>query len=289
MAKKEITEQIVQKKLSELHPFKDHPFKVVDDELMQQTVDSILSVGVLTPLIVREDKDGGYEILSGHRRLHACEILGMDTVPVIVKHLDDDAATIFMVDSNLQRENILPSERALAYKMKMDALKRQGERSDLTSDQVCPKLWAAEKLAQDTGESATQIKRYIRLSNLVPELMEKVDNKEIALTPAVELSFLSEDEQYGFLDAMDYSQNVPSLSQAQRVRKLSQKGECTDDNMREIMSEEKKDGFDRISFEGTELQKYFPKSFSPQKIRETIIKLLDAWLKKRQKQKEETK
>lgn len=186
MAKKEITEQIVQKKLSELHPFKDHPFKVVDDELMQQTVDSILSVGVLTPLIVREDKDGGYEILSGHRRLHACEILGMDTVPVIVKQLDDDAATIFMVDSNLQRENILPSERALAYKMKMDALKRQGERSDLTSDQVGPKLWAAEKLAQDTGESATQIKRYIRLSNLVPELKSIFDENKAADKVCVE-------------------------------------------------------------------------------------------------------
>ena len=289
MAKNEKTEQIIEMKLSELHPFKNHPYKVIDDELMQQTADSISSVGILTPLIVREDKNGGYEILSGHRRLRACEILGMETVPVIVKQLDDDAATIFMVDSNLQRENILPSERAMAYKMKMDALKRQGERSDLTSDQVGPKLWTAEKLAKDTGESATQIKRYIRLSNLVPELMDKVDSEEIALTPAVELSFLSEAEQYGFLDAMEYSQNVPSLSQAQRIRKLAQKGECTDDNMRTIMSEEKKDGFDRISFEGTELQKYFPRSFSRQKIRDTIIKLLEAWFKKRQKQKEETK
>ena len=289
MAKNEKTEQIIEMKLSELRPFKNHPYKVIDDELMQQTADSISSVGILTPLIVREDKNGGYEILSGHRRLRACEILGMETVPVIVKQLDDDAATIFMVDSNLQRENILPSERAMAYKMKMDALKRQGERSDLTSDQVGPKLWTAEKLAKDTGESATQIKRYIRLSNLVPELMDKVDSEEIALTPAVELSFLSEAEQYGFLDAMEYSQNVPSLSQAQRIRKLAQKGECTDDNMRTIMSEEKKDGFDRISFEGTELQKYFPRSFSRQKIRDTIIKLLEAWFKKRQKQKEETK
>ena len=277
---------ITELKLSELHPFKNHPFKVLDDELMQQTIDSISQVGVLSPAVVRPDPDGGYEIISGHRRLHACKAAGLETMPVIVKNLTDDEAVIFMVDSNLQRENILPSERALAYKMKSEALKHQGKRKNSTLDQVGPKSWTMEKLSAETGESPTQIKRYIRLAELIPELLEKVDEKEISLTPAVELAYLTQDEQQGFLDAMEYSQNNPSLSQAQRIRKLSQNGTCTVKAMREIMSEDKKGDIDKIMIGTDEIKKYFPRSFTPRQMRDTIFKLLDAWVKKRQKKNE---
>lgn len=278
--------KVLEVKLSELHPFKNHPFKVLDDDLMQQTVDSITQVGVLSPAVVRPHHDGGYEIISGHRRLKACELAGLETMPVIVKDLSDDEAVIFMVDSNLQRENILPSEKAKAYKMKMEALKHQGKRRDLTSDQLGPKLWAAEKLAINNDDSATQIKRYIRLASLEPALLEKVDSKEISFTPAVELASLSQEEQQGFLDAMDYSQNTPSLSQAQRIRKLSQSGQCTVEAMREIMSEEKKSELDKIIISNDELKRYFPRSFSPKQMRDTIFKLLENWLKSRKQKKE---
>ncbi len=277
---------IIEMKISELHPFQNHPFKVLDDELMQQTIDSIAQVGVLSPAVVRPDPGGGYEIISGHRRLHACKAIGLETIPVIVKNLTDDEAVIFMVDSNLQRENILPSERALAYKMKMDALKHQGQREKSTSDQVGPKSWTAAKLGAEVGDSATQVKRYIRLAELIPELLSKVDKKEISLTPAVELAYLTQEEQQGFLDAMEYSQNSPSLSQAQRIKKLSQSGICTVDAMREIMSEEKKNELDKIVLDSDEIKKYFPRSFSARQMRNTIIKLLDVWMRNRQKKPE---
>ena len=273
--------QVVEIKLTELHPFKNHPFKVLDDELMQHTIDSISQVGVLSPAVVRPDPSGGYEIISGHRRLHACEAAGLETMPVIVKDLTDDEAIIFMVDSNLQRENILPSERALAYKMKMEALKHQGKRDDLTFRQNVGKSWTVEKLSQDTGEHPRQIERYIRLASLEPALLEKVDSKEISFTPAVELASLSQEEQQGFLDAMEYSQNAPSLSQAQRIKKLSKSGKCTVEAMREIMSEEKKSDFDKITIEPDEIKKYFPRSFTPSQMKDTILKLLDNWLKNR--------
>ncbi len=274
---------IVEIKLTELHPFKNHPFKVLDDELMQQTIDSISQVGVLTPAVVRPDPGGGYEIISGHRRLHACEAAGLETMPVIVKDLTDDEAVIFMVDSNLQRENILPSERALAYKMKMEALKHQGQRSNSTLDHVGPKSWTVAKLSAESGDSPTQVKRYIRMAELIPELLTKVDEKEISLTPAVELAYLTQDEQQGFLDAMDYSQNAPSLSQAQRIRKLSQNGACTVEAMREIMSEEKKNELDKITIEPDEIKRYFPRSFTPSQMKNTILKLLETWMKNRTK------
>ena len=277
---------IVEMKISELHPFQNHPFMVLDDELMQQTIDSIAQVGVLSPAVVRPDPGGGYEIISGHRRLHACKAIGLQTIPVIVKNLTDDEAVIFMVDSNLQRENILPSERALAYKMKMDALKHQGQRENSTSDQVGPKSWTAAKLGAEVGDSATQVKRYIRLAELIPELLSKVDKKEISLTPAVELAYLTQEEQQGFLDAMEYSQNSPSLSQAQRIKKLSQCGNCTVEAMREIMSEEKKNEPDKIVLDSNEIRKYFPRSFSVRQMRNTIIKLLDVWMRNRQKKPE---
>ncbi len=277
---------IIEMKISELHPFQNHPFKVLDDELMQQTIDSIAQVGVLSPAVVRPDPGGGYEIISGHRRLHACKAIGLETMPVIVKNLTDDEAVIFMVDSNLQRENILPSERALAYKMKMDALKHQGQREKSTSDQVGPKSWTAAKLGAEVGDSATQVKRYIRLAELIPELLSKVDKKEISLTPAVELAYLTQEEQQGFLDAMEYSQNSPSLSQAQRIKKLSQCGNCTVEAMREIMSEEKKNELDKIVLDSDEIRKYFPRSFSARQMRNTIIKLLDVWMRNRQKKPE---
>lgn len=272
--------------LTELHPFKNHPFKVLDDELMQQTIDSIAQVGVLSPAVVRPNPGGGYEIISGHRRLHACEAAGLDTMPVIIKDLTDEEAVIFMVDSNLQRENILPSERALAYKMKMEALKHQGKRSHSTLDQVGPKSWTAEKLSAESGESPTQIKRYIRMAELIPELLTKVDEKEISLTPAVELAYLTQEEQQGFLDAMEYSQNTPSLSQAQRIKKLSKNGQCTVEAMREIMSEEKKGELDKIMIGTDEIKKYFPRSFTPKQMRDTIFKLLDNWFKNRHKKQE---
>ncbi|MBO4949385.1 MAG: ParB/RepB/Spo0J family partition protein [Clostridia bacterium] len=275
--------QVVEIKLTELHPFKNHPFKVLDDELMQQTIDSISQVGVLSPAVVRPDPSGGYEIISGHRRLYACEAAGLETMPVIVKELTDDEAVIFMVDSNLQRENILPSERALAYKMKMEALKHQGKRDDLTFRQNGGKSWTVEKLSQDTGESVRNIERYIRLASLEPALLDKVDSKEISFTPAVELASLSQEEQQGFLDAMEYSQNAPSLSQAQRIKKLSKSGKCTVEAMREIMSEEKKSDLDKITIEPDEIKKYFPRSFTPSQMKDTILKLLDNWLKNRTK------
>ena len=286
--KKADTEQdvIVNVKLSELHPFKNHPFKVLDDELMQQTIDSISQVGVLSPAVVRPDPGGGYEVISGHRRLYACEAAGLETMPVIVKDLTDDEAVISMVDSNLQRENILPSERALAYKMKMEALKHQGQRGKSTFRQNGGKSWTVEKLSQDTGESIRSIERFIRLAKLEPQLLEKVDNKEIGLTPAVELASLTRDEQQGFLDAMEYSQNTPSFSQAQRIKKLSQQGQCTAEAMREIMSEEKKSELDKIVINTDEIKKYFPRSFTPRQMKNTILKLLNNWMKNRAKKQE---
>ena len=276
--------------VSEVHPFEGHPFRVVDDELMQQTVDSIKQFGVLNPAIVRPAPDGGYEMVSGHRRLHACELAGLKEIPVIVRNLTDDEAVILMVDSNLQRECILPSERAAAYKMKLDALKHQGQRKDLgdkaTSAQVGPKSWAAEKVAQEAGDSKSQVKRFIRLTELLPELQEKVDSKEIAFNPAVELSYLKPDEQKRFLDAMDYSQATPSLSQAQRIKKLSQVGECTQNAMYKVMSEEEKDELDRITIKSDVLRKYFPRSYTPIQMEQTIIKLLEQWQKKRQRENE---
>lgn len=233
--------------LSDLHPFEGHPFKVLDDELMEQTVESIRQIGVVSPLIVRPDPEGGFEILSGHRRLHAAQLAGLETVPVIVKEMDDDAAIIFMVDSNLQRENILPSERAFSYKMKLEAMKHQGQRGDLTSDQVGQKSWAVNQLADDANESKTQVQRFIRLTNLIPEILDMVDEKKIAFNPAVELSYLKPSEQKEFLEAMDYAQASPSLSQAQRLKKLSQEGDCTLDAMCEVMNEIKKDELDHVT------------------------------------------
>ena len=279
-------EQRTEMPLSDLHPFEGHPFKVLDDELMKQTVESIRQIGVVSPLIVRPDPEGGFEILSGHRRLHAAQLAGLETVPVIVKEMDDDAAIIFMVDSNLQRENILPSERAFSYKMKLEAMKHQGERGDLTSAQVGPKLTAAEKIAENSPDSKSQIKRFIRLTELIPELMDMVDEKKIALNPAYELSFLKKEEQVDLLDAMDSEQATPSLSQAQRLKKYSQEGHLTLDMMRVIMSEEKKSDLDRVTFTSDTLRKYFPKSYTPARMQETIIKLLEQWQKKRQRDQE---
>ena len=278
-------EQVVQIPLSELHPFEGHPFKVVDDELMQDTVDSIMQFGVLTPAIARPDPDGGYEMVAGHRRLRASEIAGKETMPVIVRNMTDDEAIILMVDSNLQRENILPSERALAYRMKLEAIKHQGKRRDLTSGQVVQKL-SVETVADGTGESYKQVQRYIRLTELVPPLMDMVDSKQLAFNPAVELSYLKHEEQTQFLDAMDYAQATPSLSQAQRLKKLSQDGKCTSEAMCAVMSEEKKSELDHLTLRNDVLSKYFPKSYTPQKMQETIIKLLEQWQKKRQRDNE---
>lgn len=270
--------------LSELHPFKNHPFKVVDDEAMLRTVESIAQYGVLAPAIARPRPEGGYELVAGHRRHHASELAGKDTMPVIIRELDDDAATILMVDSNLQRESILPSERAFAYKMKLDAMKHQGQRTDLTSRQVVGKLDTADMLGQDTGESGRQVQRYIRLTNLIPELLEMVDQKQIAFNPAVELSYLAEEEQKDFLEAMDYAQAAPSLSQAQRMKKLSQSGECTLDAMCEIMNEVKKEELGKVTIKNDVLRKYFPRSYTPKQMEDTIIKLLEQWQKKRQRE-----
>ena len=263
--------------LSDLHPFEGHPFKVLDDELMEQTVESIRQIGVVSPLIVRPDPEGGFEILSGHRRLHAAQLAGLETVPVIVKEMDDDAAIIFMVDSNLQRENILPSERAFSYKMKLEAMKHQGQRGDLTSDQVGQKSWAVNQLADDANESKTQVQRFIRLTNLIPEILDMVDEKKIAFNPAVELSYLKPSEQKEFLEAMDYAQASPSLSQAQRLKKLSQEGDCTLDAMCEVMNEIKKDELDHVTIKNEVLRKYFPKSYTPKQMQDTIIRLLEKW------------
>lgn len=269
--------------LSDLHPFEGHPFKVLDDELMEQTVESIKQIGVVSPLIVRSDPEGGFEILSGHRRLHAAQLAGLETVPVIVKEMDDDAAIIFMVDSNLQRENILPSERAFSYKMKLEAMKHQGQRGDLTSDQVGQKSWAVNQLADDANESKTQVQRFIRLTNLIPEILDMVDEKKIAFNPAVELSYLKPSEQKEFLEAMDYAQASPSLSQAQRLKKLSQEGGCTLDAMCEVMNEIKKDELDHVTIKNEVLRKYFPKSYTPKQMQDTIIRLLEKWQRSKQR------
>lgn len=276
-------EQRTEMPLSDLHPFEGHPFKVLDDELMAQTVESIKQIGVVSPLIVRPDPEGGYEILSGHRRLHAAQLAGLETVPVIVKEMDDDAAIIFMVDSNLQRENILPSERAFSYKMKLEAMKHQGERGDLTSAQVGPKSWAAQVAAEEAGDSKSQVKRYIRLTNLIPEILDMVDEKKIAFNPAVELSYLKPSEQKEFLEAMDYAQASPSLSQAQRLKKLSQEGGCTLDAMCEVMNEIKKDELDHVTIKNEVLRKYFPKSYTPKQMQDTIIRLLEKWQRSKQR------
>ena len=276
--------------ISELVPFKNHPFKVVDDEAMLRTTESIAQFGVLTPLIARPLEDGGYEIISGHRRAHAAEAAGLTEVPVIVRDMDDDAATVLMVDSNLQREHILPSERAFAYKMKMEAIKHQGERTDLqlegTSSQVETKLRSDEKMADEMGQSRAQIQRYIRLTYLIPELLDLVDEKKISFNPAVELSYLKPTEQEMFLSVMEWSQNAPSLSQAQRLKKLSQEGKLTPDAMREIMNEVKKGDLERVTFRNETLRKYFPRSYTAQQMQDQIIKLLEQWQKRKQRNQE---
>lgn len=276
-------EQRTEMPLSDLHPFEGHPFKVLDDELMEQTVESIKQIGVVSPLIVRPDPEGGYEILSGHRRLHAAQLAGLETVPVIVKEMDDDAAIIFMVDSNLQRENILPSERAFSYKMKLEAIKHQGERGEGTSSQVGMKLQSLDIVGQEAGDSRNQVHRYIRLTNLIPEILDMVDEKKIAFNPAVELSYLKPSEQKEFLEAMDYAQASPSLSQAQRLKKLSQEGGCTLDAMCEVMNEIKKDELDHVTIKNEVLRKYFPKSYTPKQMQDTIIRLLEKWQRSKQR------
>ena len=272
--------------LSDLHPFEGHPFKVLDDELMEQTVESIKQIGVVSPLIVRPDPEGGFEILSGHRRLHAAQLAGLETVPVIVKEMDDDAAIIFMVDSNLQRENILPSERAFSYKMKLEAMKHQGQRGDLTSGQVGQKsvgTVSRDIVAEQAGDSSRNVQRFIRLTNLIPEILDMVDEKKIAFNPAVELSYLKPSEQKEFLEAMDYAQASPSLSQAQRLKKLSQEGGCTLDAMCEVMNEIKKDELDHVTIKNEVLRKYFPKSYTPKQMQDTIIRLLEKWQRSKQR------
>lgn len=277
-----MTEYITNIPVEKLKPFPNHPFQVRDDDSMRETVESIKTYGVLQPAIVRPSKDGDYEILSGHRRKHASELAGRKTIPAIVRELDDDAAIIFMVDSNLQRENILPSERAAAYKMKMEALKRQGVRTDLTSSQVETKLRSGQKVAEEAGESRAQIQRYIRLTELQPELQQMVDEKKMAFTPAVEISYLKPNEQRMLLDTISSEQATPSLSQAQRLKKLSQSGELTDDSMLSIMSEQKKPERNDLTIPADVLEKFFPRSFTPMKMQEVIIKLLETWQRKRQ-------
>lgn len=276
-------EQIQQLPLTELHPFPNHPFKVLEDEAMQRMVESIAQYGVLAPLIARPRPEGGYEILSGHRRQYAAKLAGLETLPVIVRNMDDNAAVVLMVDSNLQREHILPSERAFAYKMKLEALKNQGARSDLTSDQPGQKLWSVEQVASDAGESKTQIQRYIRLTHLIPELLELVDQKKISFNPAVELSYLTEPEQRDFLEAMQDTQNSPSLSQAQRIKKLSQESQCSYEAIFDIMGEEKKAEMDHVTLKNEVLRKYFPRSYTPKQMEDTILRLLEQWQKKRQR------
>lgn len=280
------SERVQEIPLSELHPFKNHPFRVVDDEAMQRTVESVAQFGVLAPALARPRPEGGYELVAGHRRMRASELAGLETMPVIVRQMDDDTATIAMVDSNLQRETLLPSERAFAYKMKMEAMKHQGERTDLTSGQLGRKSDGKESreiIAEQTGESARQVQRFINLTNLIPELLDMVDRKEIAFNPAVELSFLKKEEQQGFLEAMDYGQSTPSLSQAQRIKKLSQAGMCTQEAMNTIMNEEKKSELDTVTLKNDVLRKYFPRSYTPKQMQDTIIRLLEQWQKKRQR------
>lgn len=281
-------QQVQQIAIEEIHPFKDHPFKVLDDELMQQTIDSIMQVGIVNPAIIRPDPNGGYEMISGHRRLHAAQLVGLHTLPAIVRELTDDEAVLLMVDSNLQRETISPMERAYAYKMKLEALRHQGKRAELTSPQLGEKSnWAVSQVADDAGSSRSQVQRFIRLTELNPELQEMVDKKQIAVNPAVELSFLTEQEQVQFLDAMDYSQNTPSLSQAQKLKKLSKEGQCTQEAMYSIMSEEKKSVPERsVTISGETIRKYFPRNYSIEQIEETIIKLLQSWQRNKNRQKE---
>ena len=281
------TEQIQQIPIAELHPFKNHPFKVLDDEAMQRTVESVAQFGVLAPLIARPRPEGGYEIISGHRRQHAAQLAGLTTLPVIVRNMSNDEAVIHMVDSNLQREHILPSERAFAYKMKLEAIKNQGARSDLTSGQFVQKSkLSIEKVAEDAGEGYKTVQRYIRLTNLIPELLDLVDQKKISFNPAVELSYLTAAEQRDFLEAMQDTQNAPSLSQAQRIKKLSQEGQCSYDAIFDIMGEEKKAEMDRVTIKNDVLRKYFPRSYTPKQMQDTIIKLLEQWQKKRQRSQE---
>ena len=279
-------EQVQQIPIAELHPFTNHPFKVLDDESMQRTVESVEQYGVLSPLIARPRPEGGYEIISGHRRQHAAQLAGLDTLPVIVRQMDDNAAVLLMVDSNLQRENILPSERAFAYKMKLEALKKQGARSDLTSSQIGTKLRADEKVALDSGESRSQIQRFIRLTNLIPELLDMVDEKKLAFNPAVELSYLDEAQQRDFFEAMEDTQNAPSLSQAQRLKKLALESHFSYDVAFAVMGEAKKDELDKVVIKNETLRKYFPRSYTPKQMEDTIIKLLEQWQRKRQRQNE---
>ncbi|WP_223388382.1 ParB/RepB/Spo0J family partition protein [Faecalibacterium prausnitzii] len=280
-------EQVQQIPIDALHPFTNHPFKVLDDEAMTRTVESIAQYGVLAPLIARPRPDGdGYEIISGHRRQYAAKLAGLKTLPVIVRNMDDDQAVIQMVDSNLQREHILPSERAFAYKMKLAAIKNQGARSDLTSSQVGTKLRADEKVAKDSGESRNQVQRFVRLTNLVPELLDMVDQKKISFNPAVELSYLDEKQQQDFLEAMDASQNAPSLSQAIRIKKLAQQGEFDYDAVYDIMNEEKKSELDTVTIKNETLRKYFPRNYTPRQMENIIIKLLDQWQLKKQQAKQ---
>ena len=280
-------EQVQQIPIGELFPFKDHPFKVLDDESMQRTVESVEQYGVLSPLIARPRSEGGYEIISGHRRQHAAQLAGLDVLPVIVRQMDDDAAVLLMVDSNLQRENILPSERAFAYKMKLEAIKNQGARSDLTSGQIVQKSkLSIERVAEDAGEGYKTVQRFIRLTNLIPELLDMVDEKKIAFNPAVELSYLDESQQRDFLEAMNDTQNAPSLSQAQRLKKLAQEGHFSYDVAFAVMGEEKKDELDKVVIKNDTLRKYFPRSYTPKQMEDTIIKLLEQWQRKQQRQNE---
>ena len=279
-------EQVQQIPIGELFPFKNHPFKVLDDESMQRTVESVEQYGVLSPLIARPRPEGGYEIISGHRRQHAAQLAGLDALPVIVRQMDDDAAVLLMVDSNLQRENILPSERAFAYKMKLEALKNQGARSDLTSTQLVSKLRSNEQLGAENNQSRETVRRFIRLTNLVPELLDMVDEKKIAFNPAVELSYLDEAQQRDFLEAMNDTQNAPSLSQAQRLKRLAQEGHFSYDVAFAVMGEEKKDELDKVVIKNDTLRKYFPRSYTPKQMEDTIIKLLDQWQRKQQRQNE---
>ena len=280
-------EQVQQIPIDALHPFTNHPFKVLDDEAMTRTVESIAQYGVLAPLIARPRPDGdGYEIISGHRRQYAAKLAGLETLPVIVRNMDDDAAVLLMVDSNLQRETILPSERAFAYKMKLEALKNQGARSDLTSSQIGTKLRADEKVAQDLGESRNQVQRFIRLTNLIPELLDMVDEKKISFNPAVELSYLDESQQRDFLEAMEDTQNAPSLSQAQQLKKMAQQGELSYEKAFDVMGQEKRSEKDTVTIKNETLRKYFPRSYTPKQMEEKIIQLLDAWQKKQQRRNE---
>ena len=280
-------EQVQQIPIDALHPFTNHPFKVLDDEAMTRTVESIAQYGVLAPLIARPRPDGdGYEIISGHRRQYAAKLAGLETLPVIVRNMDDDAAVLLMVDSNLQRETILPSERAFAYKMKLEALKNQGARSDLTSSQIGTKLRADEKVAQDSGESRNQIQRFIRLTNLIPELLDMVDEKKISFNPAVELSYLDESQQRDFLEAMNDTQNAPSLSQAQQLKKMAQQGEFSYEKAFDVMGQEKRSEKDTVTIKNETLRKYFPRSYTPKQMEEKILQLLDAWQKKQQRRNE---